>query len=197
MKEYYINITHQKLSINIYSNIKTFVIVTMLFIVYDLCGQSFVIGEPKGILDKVITHYMETKQIGDSVIIEVEVKQTGDTTIFCIGEFISASDIFLCLPSAIYKKGENYLFVKTGAERFFSFNEAYLKFIYSLTAKFTHLNIKIKSYFPFDMEFINEQTSTGSGDYYGWHWYYVVNYSVVKTINTNHSFYPYCQYGGE
>lgn len=178
--------------------IKTIVFAALLLLDLSLFGQSFVIGEPKGILNKLIIQYKQAEQIGDDIIIDVEIKQEGDTTIFCIGKFKEASDIFLCLPSAIYQKGGNYVFVKTGSENYFSFNEAYIKFIYCLAAKFTRLNLKVASFSPFVSESTDKITIVG-GDVsnYTWYWYYVVNFSIIKMIRTDTSLYSTCTYGGE
>lgn len=178
--------------------IKTIVFAALLLLDLSLFGQSFVIGEPKGILNKLIIQYKQAEQIGDDIIIDVEIKQEGDTTVFSIGKFKDASDIFLCLPSAIYKKGGNYVFVKTGYENYFSFNEAYIKFIYGLAAKFTRLNLEVVSFSPFVSESTDEITIVG-GDIsdYTWYWYYVVNYSIIKMIKTDTDFYSICTYDGE
>ena len=187
-----LNAIRQKLSMNIFATIKTFITLSLFLIATDLCGQSFVIGEPQGILDKIITHYKQTEQVEDSALINVGIMQGWDTTLFCIGNFKEASHVFSCLPSAIYKNGENYVFVKTGYEKYFCYNEDYVKFIYSLAAKFTRLNIKIKSYSPFVMEYTDEVMSTGPTE--GYIWYYVVQDIVVKTIIPSRSIYSYCQY---
>ncbi|HPJ43816.1 MAG TPA: hypothetical protein PLY21_15925 [Spirochaetota bacterium] len=186
------------MSITTFPVIKTIVFAALLLLDLSLFGQSFVIGEPKGILNKLIIQYKQAEQIGDDIIIDVEIKQEGDTTIFCIGKFKEASDIFLCLPSAIYQNGGNYVFVKTGSENYFSFNEAYIKFIYCLAAKFTRLNLKVASFSPFVSESIDKITIVG-GDVsdYTWYWYYVVNFSIIKMIRTDTSLYSTCTYGGE
>lgn len=172
----------------------------MLLLSVDLSsfGQSYVIGEPKGVLNKLIMHYKQVEKVGDNIIIDIEIKQTGDTTIFSIGRFKNASDIFLCLPSAIYRKDGNYVFVKTGAENFFSYSEAYIKFIYNLATKFTRLNLKVISYSPFVSESTDEITTVG-GDTsdYSWYWYYVVNFSIIKMKKTDTDFYSTCIFGGE
>lgn len=157
-------------------------------------GQSFDIGEPKGTLDRVITHYMQTENVGENII-DVEVKQIGDTTIFCVGQFRKATDIFLCLPSAVYKKGKNYIFVKSGYECFFSFNEAYIRFIYSLALKYTRLNLSIKSYSPIDIEYTDKVLSTGGGNYL-WYWYYVFQFDVIRWEKNDRDHYSTCSYGG-
>lgn len=170
----------------------------MLLLNYGLYGQSFVIGEPKGILNRVITQYMNAENVGDNVIIDIEVKQVGDTTIFSIGKFKEASDIFLCLPSAIFKKGPNYIFVKNGSESYFSLNEAYIKFIYSLASKYTRLDISIKSYRPLEVETTDKIMSVG-GDVseYTWNWYYIVKFNIVKWKKADTDHYSTCSYGGE
>lgn len=160
-------------------------------------SQSFDIGEPKGILNKVITHYKQTEHVSDSII-DVEIKQVGDTTIICLGKFRTASDIFLCLPSAIYKRGANYIFVKNGSECYFSFKEPYIKFIYCLASKYTRLDILIKSYNPLDIEYTDKVMSVG-GDFgnYTWYWYYIVQFEVVKWKKADTGHYSTCSYGGE
>ena len=175
--------------------IKTFVITLLLFTATDLFGQSFVIGEPQGILDRVITHYEQTEQIGDSVIIDVQIIKFGDTTIFCITKLFHAAEIFMCPPGAIYKKGGNYVFIHNGYESYFCGNEDYIKYIYSLAAKFTRLNIRIKSYSPFDMEFTDPLTVGGDVDVseYRYYWYYVLNNEILKAGKSPINFYPICQ----
>lgn len=170
----------------------------LLSVDLSLFGQSFVIGEPEGVLNKLIIHYKQTEHVGDNIIIDVEIKQTGDTTIFSIGRFKDASDIFLCLPSAIYRQDVNYVFVKTGSENYFSYSEAYIKFIYSLATKFTRLNLKVISYSPFVSESTDDITIVG-GDIsdYSWYWYYVVNFSIIKMKKTDTDFYSTCIFGGE
>jgi len=186
------------LNITTYPAIKFLVFILLLSVDLISFGQSYVIGEPKEVLNKLIMHYKQVEKVEDNIIIDVEIKQTGDTTIFSIGKFKDASDIFLCLPSAIYKKGENYVFVKTGSENYFSYNEAYLKFIYCLASKFTRLNFKVVSFSPFVSESTDEITIVG-GDIsdYTWYWYYVVNYSIIKMIKTDTDLYSTCIYGGE
>jgi hypothetical protein len=170
----------------------------MLLFNFGLYGQSFVIGEPKGILNKLIIHYKQTENVGDNVIIDVEVKQVGDTNIFCLGKFKEASDIFLCLPSAIYKKGSNYIFVKNGSECYFSLSEPYIKFIYDLSSKYTRLNISIKAYNPLKIVYTDKIMSVG-GDFgnYTWNWYYVVQFELVKWKKADTDHYSTCSYGGE
>lgn len=179
--------------------IKIFIIFLTLLFNVGLYGQTFVIGEPRGILNKLITHYEQTENVGDNVIIDVEVKQVGDTTIFCLGKFKEASDIFLCLPSAIYKeKGGNYIFVKNGSECYFSFSEAYIRYIYSLASKYTRLNVSIKSYKPLEIEYTDKEIYFG-GDFgdYAWNWYYVVQFELVKWKKADTDYYSTCSYGGE
>lgn len=177
--------------------IKTILLTAFLLLDLSLFGQSFVIGEPKGILEKLIVHYKQIEQIEDKII-DVEIKQQGDTTIFCIGKFEEASDIFLCLPSAIYQNGGNYVFVKTGSENYFAFSEAYIKFVYCLAARYTRLNLKVASFSPFVSESTDKTTIVG-GDFsnYTWYWYYVVNFNIIQMIETDNSLYSTCRYGGE
>jgi|WetSurMetagenome_2_1015567.scaffolds.fasta_scaffold46237_2 hypothetical protein len=175
---------------------KTLIILVLLLRNCGLYCQSFVIGEPSGILDKLITHYKESENVGNNQIIDVEVKQNCDTIIFCIGRFKEASDIFLCLPSAIFKKDTNYIFVKNGSECYFSLDEPYLRFIYDLASKYSRLNINIKDYKPLKIVYTDKIMSVGgSSSSYIWHWYYIVQFKLIKWKKDNSDHYSTCPSG--
>lgn len=182
---------------NTYPITKLIIFCVLILHGFNLYGQSFVIGEPQGVLKKIILNYKSIQNINENAIIDVEIKQIGDTSIFCVGYFKNATDVFLCIPNSIFQLGLNYIFVKNGAGCYFSFNEQYLKFVYNITVKYTIQNLIVKSYSPLNIEYTDDVITVG-GDIgvYRWNWYYVVDFKIIKWSQNDFSLYSTCDYGG-